>query len=129
MVAAAVALGPPLAWAGYTFLRDAELEGYQGTALLIRSAACGLTYALLWGVYVFVGGQWGGPNAFTKGLEVFQLVVLVAGVLGIAAFTAYVSLDLDWGSAFFHGAMYFAVTALLRLVAGLPALPGLGGVT
>ena len=30
---AAVVLGPPLAWAGYTFLRDAEFEGYQRHAI------------------------------------------------------------------------------------------------
>jgi hypothetical protein len=129
MAVAAIALGPPLAWAGYTFLRDPELEGYQGLALVIRSAACGLTYALLWGVYVFVGAQLWGADAFTKGMEIYQLVVMVAAVLGIGAFAAYVSLDLDWGSAFFHAAMYFAITALLRLVAGLSALPGLGGST
>jgi hypothetical protein len=129
MAVAAIALGPPLAWAGYTFLRDAELEGYQGMALVIRSAACGLVYALLWGVYVFVGTKLWGPDAFTKGMEIYQLVVMVVAVLGIGAFAAYVSLDLDWGSAFFHCAMYFAITALLRLVAALPALPGLGGTT
>ena len=28
-VLAAIVLGPPQAWGGYTFLRDAELEGYQ----------------------------------------------------------------------------------------------------
>ncbi len=127
MAAGAIVLGPPLAWAGYLFLRDPELEGYQGAGLVIRSLACGLVYALLWGVYFFIGQQWGGPDAFTKGLEVFQLVVLAAIVLGIGTFAAYVSLDLDWGSAFFHCAMYFAVTVLLRMVAGVPALPGLGG--
>jgi hypothetical protein len=122
---AAVLLGPPLAWAGYSFLRDPELEGYQGTAFATRSIACGLVYALLWGVYWFIAFHWGGPDAFTKGLEVFQLVVLAAIVLGIGTFAAYVSFDLEPGSAFFHTAMYFAVTILLRLVAGLPALPGL----
>jgi hypothetical protein len=126
---AAILLGPPLAWAGYTFLRDPELEGYQGTALIIRSIACGLVYALLWGVYWFIAYQWGGPDAFTKGLEVFQLVVLCAIVLGIGTFAAYVSFDLEPGSAFFHVAMYFAVTALLRLVAAFPVLPGLGSGT
>src|SRR4029079_18254843 len=30
---AALALGPPLAWAGYTFLRDPELEAYNGLPL------------------------------------------------------------------------------------------------
>jgi hypothetical protein len=127
LAAGAVILGPPLAWAGYPFLRDPELEGYQGTSLVIRSLACGLVYALLWGVYVFVGSQLWGADAMTKGLEVYQLVIMVAAVLGIGTFAAYVSLDLEPGSAFFHAAMYFAVTVVLRLVAGLPALPGLGG--
>jgi hypothetical protein len=47
-------------------------------------------------------------------------------VLGIGTFAAYVSLDLEPGSAFFHTAMYFATTVVLRLVADLSALPGLG---
>ena len=127
--AAAIVLGPPLAWAGYPFLRDQELEGYDGAGLVSRSVACGLVYALLWGVYWFIAYQWGGPEAFTKGLEIFQLVVLVAIVLGIGTFAGYVSLDLEPFSAFFHCAMYFAVTVVLRLVAGLPALPGLGAGT
>ena len=38
---AAVVLGPVVAWAGYTFLRDDELEGYTGTNLWLRSLACG----------------------------------------------------------------------------------------
>jgi cation transport ATPase len=125
LVAGAVILGPSLAWAGYPFLRDAELEGYQGTPLIIRSLACGLVYALLWGVYVFVGNQLWGADAMRSGLEIYQLVIMAAAVLGIGTFAAYVSLDLEPGSAFFHAAMYFAVTVILRLVAGLPALPGL----
>src|SRR5262249_13886335 len=42
LAAGAIVLGPPLAWAGYSFLRDDELEGYQGTNLALRSVACGL---------------------------------------------------------------------------------------
>lgn len=122
----AIVLGPPLAWAGYTFLRDPELEAYKGTSVAIRSVACGLVYALLWGVYWWVGGYIGGPDAFTKGMEMYQLGILVALVLAIGTFAAYVSLDLEPGSAFFHAAMYFGVTVVLRLVAGLSALPGLG---
>ncbi|MEX2315767.1 MAG: hypothetical protein WD669_01355 [Pirellulales bacterium] len=125
MALAAVVLGPPSAWAGYTFLRDDELEGYRGHALVLRAVICGLVYALLWGVYWFVGTQWGGPDAFTNGLEIFQLAVLFAIPLAIGTFAAYVSLDLDLGSGFFHCGMYFAITVLLRLVAGMPPLPGL----
>ncbi len=112
-------MGPPLAWAGYTFLRDAELEGYQGIALVIRSVACGLVYALLWGIYVFVGTEFWGPDAFTKGMEIWQMVVLVVAVLGIGALAAYVSFDLDPGSAFFTARCILPLRALLRLVAGI----------
>jgi hypothetical protein len=129
MVLAAVALGPPSAWAGYGFLRDPELEPYKGPPLLVRATICGLVYALMWGVYWFVGTQWAGADAFTKGLEIFQLIVLIAIPVGIGTFAAVVSLDLEPINAFFHCAMYFAVTVLLRLVAGLPALPGLVGLT
>jgi hypothetical protein len=126
MAAAAVVMGPPLAWAGYTFLRDPELEGYQGSMLVIRSIACGLVYALLWGVFVFLGGRFFGPDALNKGLEIWQMVALVVPVFAAGTLAAYAAFDLDPGSAFFHCAMYFAVTVLLRLVAGLPAVPGLG---
>jgi hypothetical protein len=126
LIAAAILLGPPLAWAGYTFLRDPELEGYAGTPLVIRAIACGLVYALLWGVFMFLGDRFFG-DSFTKGLEIWQMVVLVVPVFAAGTLAAYASFDLDPGSAFFNCALYFAVTVVLRLVAGLPAIPGLGG--
>ncbi len=124
---AAIVLGPPLAWAGYTFMRDPELEAYQGSTLAIRSLICGLVYALLWGLFTFLGYRFFGTDTMQKGLEIFQMVVLVVPVFAAGTLAAYASFDLDPGSAFFHCAMYFAVTVLLRLVAHLPAVPGLGG--
>jgi len=123
---AAIVLAPPLAWAGYTFLRDAELEAYQGMPLILRSLACGMVYALLWGVFVFLGKRFFG-DALENGLEIWQMVVLIVPIFAAGTLAAYASFDLDPGSAFFHCAMYFAVTVLLRLVAGLSAIPGLGG--
>lgn len=122
----AIVLGPPLAWAGYTFLRDDELEGYAGANLALRATACGLVYALLWGVYLFIGNQWFGSESFTKGLEIWQMLVLAVPIGAMGTMAGYVSLDLDPGSSFFHWAMYFAVTVILRLVIGLSAIPGLG---
>lgn len=122
----AIILGPPLAWAGYTFLRDDELEGYTGSNLAIRATACGLVYALLWGVYLFIGNQWFGSDSFAKGLEIWQMMVLAVPIGAMGTMAGYVSLDLDPGSSFFHWAMYFAATVILRLVIGLSAIPGLG---
>ena len=47
-------ISPLLALAGYSFLYDEELEHYKGISLFIRSAICGLIYALLWGVFAYV---------------------------------------------------------------------------
>jgi hypothetical protein len=124
---AAVVLGPPLAWAGYTFLRDAELEAYKGMPLLVRSLACGLVYALLWFVFGFLGDKFFGPDQMKKGLEIFQLIVLIVPIFAAGTLAAFASFDLDPGSAFFHCALYFAVTVILRLVANMHAVPGLGG--
>jgi hypothetical protein len=103
------------------------LEAHRGTALILRSLACGLVFALSWGIYWFVAYQWGGTEAFTKGMPIFQLVLLAAIAIGIGTFAAFASFDLDPGSAFFLCGMYFAITVVLRLIAQLPALPGLGG--
>ena len=67
---------------------------------------------------VFLGDRFFGADALTKGLEIWQMVVLVVPVFAAGTLAAYASFDLDPGSAFFHCAMYFAVTVLLRLVAG-----------
>src|SRR3569623_175011 len=50
----AVALAPLLAFAGYTFLRDDELEPFRGHEVILRSLACGLAWAALWGAYWFI---------------------------------------------------------------------------
>ena len=125
----AIILGPPLSWAGYTFLRDDELEGYMGTNLALRSLACGLVYALLWGVYLFIGNQWFGAESFAKGLEIWQMLVLAVPIGAMGTMAAYVGLDLEPLNGFFHWALYFAATVLLRLVIGLSAIPGLGAST
>jgi hypothetical protein len=127
--AAAILLGPPLAWAGYTFLRDPEFEAYQGTQLLLRSLACGLVFALLWGLYWFLGVRFFGLGTETAkhGLEIWQMVVLIIPVFAAGTLAAYASFDLEPGSAFFNCALYFAVTVILRLVAGWPVVPGFGG--
>ena len=124
--AAAVLLGPVVAWAGYSFLRDDELEGYTGMTLWLRSLGAGLVYALLWGIFIFLGGLWFGDDAFAKGLEIWQMIMLFVPIMAVGTMTAYVAFDLDPGSGFFSWAMYFAVTVLLRLVIGLSAIPGLG---
>ena len=113
----ALALAPPLAWAGYTFLRDDELEPYRGKELGVRVAACSAVYAALWGLVALVTGYVLGGGQ----VEVIHMVFIAPVMVGIGAFGAYASLDLEFGTAALHCSLYLLVTVALRLILGLSA--------
>ncbi|HMO84752.1 MAG TPA: hypothetical protein PKC18_07525, partial [Lacipirellulaceae bacterium] len=101
---------------------------FQGTDLLVRCLACGLVYALAWGVYWYVGSQLFGADDYAANkLELFHVGILAAIALGIGTFTAFVAFELEPITAFFHFALYFGVTVLLRATMGLSLLPGIQG--
>jgi len=113
----AIALAPPLAWAGYTFLRDDELEPYSGRELSLRVLACSAVYALLWGLVALVTGYVLGGDK----VEVIHMVFIAPVMIGIGSFGAYLSLDLEAGTAAVHCSLYLLVTVTLRLILGLSA--------
>jgi len=117
LVLGALALAPPLAWAGYTFLRDDELEPYRGKELAARVAICSAVYAALWGLVALVSGYVLGGDQ----LEVIHMVFVAPAMIGIGAFAAFITLDFEFGTAAIHCAMYLLVTVVLRLILGLPA--------
>jgi hypothetical protein len=123
----AIVLGPPLAYAGYFFLRDDEKGAYEGTDLLIRCVAAGLVFAATWGVYTYLDSMLFRADE-TEKLDIMYLGILVAVAVGIGTFTAFVAFDFDPITAFFMFALYFVSTALLRAVMGLDLLPGMTGV-
>ena len=92
---------------------------------MVRSLVCGLVYSLLWGVFVFVGTQVFGSDAFEEGLNIVQILGLTVPIMVVGAGTAFVCFDLDMLTGFFHYALYFVVTVGLRWVMGLALLPGL----
>lgn len=109
-------VSPPLAVAGYTFLRDDELEPYRARALVIRAVLCGLGYAALWGAYWPLSA-----NGIISG-EPWQWLFVAPAFIAVGAGLAFACLDLDFGSAAMHYCFYVAVTLLLRFAIGLPPL-------
>jgi hypothetical protein len=116
-VLGAILLAPPLAFAGYTFLRDDELAPHRGLDILLRLIAPSVVYPGLWGLYwlafVYLGPTVASPNNWY--LLAFILPVFVA----IGAFTAQSSLDLDFTNGALHYSLYLATTVLLRLLMGM----------
>lgn len=113
----AIALAPPLVWAGYSFLRDDELEPYSGKSLSLRVLACSAVYALLWGLVALVTGYVLGGDK----VEVIHMVFIAPVMIGIGTFGSHLSLDLEAGTAAIHCSLYLLVTVTLRLILGLSA--------
>ena len=112
-----LAISPPLAAAGYTFLRDEELlEPYRGRALLIRSILCGLVYAALWGAYAPL------PAYGIISGEAWQWLFVAPVFITVGAGAAFACFDLDFGSGAVHYCFFLLVCLLLRFALGLPPL-------
>ena len=115
-------VSPPLVLAGYTFLRDDELEPYQGISLYVRVGICAAAYMALWGGYGHVADR-----VLTG--ELWNWAYVAPPFLIVGALAALASLDLDFGSGFFHYSFYLLATILLRWIAGMGWLwqTGAGG--
>jgi hypothetical protein len=115
----AALLGPPIAFAGYTFLRDDELAPFRGPEVLLRSLACGLVWAAIWGAFWLIFAYWydwkvptGEPN-----WQVMAAVVPV--MIAIGAFASQASFELEITTGALHYAMYLGATVILRLIMGM----------
>lgn len=111
----AVLLAPALAFAGYTFLRDSELEPYRGRELWLRLIACGVIYPLIWGLYA------GLFQYLNIQPELMYMLAIVPAAVAIGGLTAASSLDLEFGTGCLHYAMYLGATIFLRLIMGFSA--------
>ncbi len=115
----AVLLAPALVFAGYTFLRDDELEPHRGKSLWIRVGVCAAVFALLWGAVAYL-------DFFLydgEGFGLWMAVILAALMILAGAGAAYVSMDFDFARGIGLYGMYLVVTILLRLVIGVGAFP------
>ena len=116
VIFAAVLLGPPLAWSGYGFLRNDEYEPFRGQDLWIRALICGVLYAALWAIYVYIV-----PYALdAKKLEVFQLAYVVPPIIALGGGIGLACMELEYGSSLLHYGLYLVVTLALSYIAKIP---------
>jgi hypothetical protein len=114
-----VLLAPPLALAGYTFLRDQEAAPHRGMELVMRLIAPSIVYPLTWGIYWAVFAYFGFDAKHAP--DLIPMMIAAAAMITVGAVTAQASLELETGPAAMHYAMYLAVTVILRLVMGMHA--------
>jgi hypothetical protein len=113
LILGSIVLAPPLAFAGYTFLRDDELAPHRGTELILRLIAPSLVYPGLWGLYWFVFWQLSDVNV-TPNWYLAGPAALI--MIAIGAATAQASLELELGTGALHYSLYLITTVILRAI-------------
>ena len=113
----AVMLGPPMALAGYFFLKNEELGSFRGKELWIRVTACGLLFAVLW-LAPFLT-----TFAFQNKYTTVPLVLAVSIMFAIGGVVAAGSFELDYLIGLVLFGLYFGTCVLMRIIVNAQALP------
>ena len=105
-------ISPIIVYGGYFFLRNDEWEPLDGMELWVRSAICGLSFALLWGVFAYVSG-----SVLTG--EIWMWLIVAAPLFAMGSIIGTASLDMEMGNGFFLYSFYVVFTVFLRWLAGM----------
>ena len=114
----AILLAPPLAWAGYTFVRDSELAPYTGNELYTRVAILSAIFAATWLIYAFIPSYLFDYEAASEMswviFGVFFTIMLVVGAIGSAA-----TFEFEFSGGLTHAGLYLLVTFALGALSGI----------
>jgi cell division protein FtsW (lipid II flippase) len=114
---ASIALAYPLASMGYTFFKDDELGGYIGKERWLRLGICAAVFALTWGVYAGLAYYFG--NRTLADVDPMQMAIFLALMFGLGIAVSVGACELEVGQSFLHYSIYFVVTLVLALIAGV----------
>ncbi len=114
-----ISLAPPLIWAGYTFVREQELEAYTGAELRNRVLLLSAIFAALWLIYAFA------PAYVLELDSASQMSFMVFGItfavmLGVGALASAGTFELEFLSGLALAGLYLIATMVLALIAGVP---------
>ncbi|MBL8856443.1 MAG: hypothetical protein JNK57_20945 [Planctomycetaceae bacterium] len=112
----------PVALVGYIVLRNPEAPGFGGQELWLRIAIVALGFAILWSLSPIAAFAFADP--IEKPSFLSQSVAMVAMVLAGAGISL-LALELDYLLGLVHATAYATICIVMRMLAGLPAIPGL----
>lgn len=122
-VAGAILLGPPLVWAGYTFVRESELAPYEGPELRNRVLILSLALAALWLLYAFVPSYISDLESPNE-MSFLSFGIIFCVMVGLGAVASVVSFELEFASGLAHAGLYLIVTLALALLSGITLASG-----
>ena len=123
LIVGALALGPPLVWAGYTFVQESELAPYVGPELRNRVLILSVILSALWLLYAFIPSyllELESPSEMS--FMAFGIIFSIMLVLG--AFASVGAFELEFTSGLAHAGLYFIATLVLALLSGVTLATG-----
>lgn len=123
---ASFVLAIPLAFVGYWFLRDDELEAYIGKPLYGRLAICATLFAATWAIYAWVPTYVLGHSSMAD-IDAVALAVMVPILLVVGTVVSVAVFELEIATGFMHYGLYFVATFVLAWMAGTHLAAPLSG--
>lgn len=114
----AIVAAPPLVWAGYSFVRDSELDRYRGTDLRNRVAVASILLAATWLVYAFLPTYLMDLERASE-MSFLWFGISLAIMLGIGGLISAGCFELETFSGVIHAGFYIVCTLLLAVIAGV----------
>ncbi|MBX3420512.1 MAG: hypothetical protein KF752_03040 [Pirellulaceae bacterium] len=129
--AAGLLLALPLVAVGYWFLRDDELQGFQGHELWVRCLICAVVFALGWALYRFIPAYLNGYESAAE-TSLLEMLLMFAVMIGLGTAAAVLTLEIELGQGLLLYALYLIVTLALAGLSGTPlgeVMPGKSSAT
>lgn len=117
-VAGAILLAPPLAWAGYTFVRNSELAPLMGSELRNRVLVLSLILPALWLIYAFIPSYVLELDA-AKEMSYLTFGIVFSLMIGMGAAASTIVLELEFTEGLAHAGLYLIVTLILTVLSGI----------
>ncbi len=113
----------PMALVGYILLRNPESAFYSGRELWVRVAACAAGFAILWimsplSSFAFSESLM-NPSMLSQSIAILFILLAGAGV-------SLLAFDFDYLFGVAHSVGYIVLCGVMRVLANLPFVPGLG---
>ncbi len=113
----AILLAPPIVMAGYTFLRDDGLAGYEGQEYWIRVAICSAAFAATWLIYF--GLSWYFEHRTLAEISTTEMIIYTVVMIGLGLAASLLTFELEAPQSALHYLAYFVITFALCLVMGV----------
>ncbi|QDT07855.1 hypothetical protein K227x_62840 [Rubripirellula lacrimiformis] len=119
----ALAIAPPLVWAGYTFVRDSELAPYVASELRNRVLICSVLLAAMWLLYAFLPSYMLDLESPSE-MSFMWFGIIFSVMLVVGAFVSVGTFELEFTSGLAHAGLYLIATLLLALLSGTTLATG-----